>query len=227
MKKNNKKYYIYQMRVGVLNIISIFLLIIPTIITLYTLKSFIFDGLELTIGCLFLIPYFIFHEVLHSISYKLNGASWDNIYYGANLEKGVLCCLCKQNISKKNILISLITPFMIIGVITLIIGILINNIVLITLSIFNISGCSGDLIMFFGLLGLKDFEYAEFDDPTSFAIYSDIDYSNKKMFGLKYVETKDSITQTKTKKVTVTKFSLIAFILIYVLFIADLILYLI
>ena len=72
-----------------------------------------------------------------------------------------MCCLCKQNISKKNILISLLFPFIFIGVITYVIGVLFNNSVLIWLSILNISGCSGDLMMFLGLLRLKNFEYSE------------------------------------------------------------------
>ena len=52
------------------------------------------------------------------------------------------------------------------------------------LSIFNISGCSGDLVMFFFFLTRdKDIMYTELDDPTSFAIYADHDVSKYNHFG--------------------------------------------
>ena len=70
-------------------------------------------------------------------------------------------CLCKQNISKKCILISLVYPFIILGVIAYIIGIVINNNVLLMLSICNLAGCASDLILFMNFIKLKDFEYTE------------------------------------------------------------------
>ena len=42
----------------------------------------------------------------YTISYVLNGADFKKVTYGAHLEKGVLCCLCKQNISKRDLQVS-------------------------------------------------------------------------------------------------------------------------
>ena len=36
------------------------------------------------------------------------------------------------------------------------------------LSVMNISGCSGDFIMFYDLVRLSEFEFSEYDDPISF-----------------------------------------------------------
>ena len=166
---------------------------------------------------IFMLPYFALHEVLHSIGYVLNGADFKYITYGAHLEKGVFCCLCKQNVSKRCILISLLFPFFFIGVVTYIIGIVFNIPILILLSIMNIAGCSGDLIMFYSLSKLKNYEYSEYDDPISFGLYTEEDLSKKKLPCLKYVGTKDELERNDLKKISVSKTS-IAIIIIYMLF---------
>ena len=165
------------------------------------------------------LPYLILHEILHSVSYVIYGADFKNITYGAHLEKGVLCCLCKQNINKRNILYSLLYPFFFIGVLTSIIGIIFHCPVLVFLSLVNISGCSGDLVMFYHLSRLRDYEFSEFDDPTSFALYTNKDFSKLKMFGLDYVGKTDKLDKTCKPKVVVSKSSVVIIILFYLLFI--------
>ena len=59
----------------------------------------------------------------------------NNITYGIALEKGVLYCMCKQPTSKKVIMTSLLFPFTIIGIFTLIIGTSLNSYYLVLLSI--------------------------------------------------------------------------------------------
>ena len=219
-----KKYYIFQMNSLMLNIVSTVLLVILFLLTIFIKQSFSFNEKDLMWICLLMIPYLCFHEVLHSIGYVLHGADFNRITYGAHIEKGILCCLCKQRVSKKCILISLLYPFMFIGVITYIIGMVYNIQFLIMLSIINLSGCSGDLLMFFNFVGLKDFEYSEFDDPISFGLYSDKDFSKKKLFGLKYIETVDTLKQDDLKKISISKVSLICFIFIIVVSILGIIL---
>ena len=213
-----KKYYIYEMNLWVLNIISILLFILMIILTIFLLNVGVIKNVNYPLGIIFLlmIPYLCLHELLHSLAYVLYGADFKNITYGANLEKGVLCCLCKQNITRKNILLSLIYPFIFIGVITYIIGIIIDCPVLIALSVFNISGCSGDLLMFFDFLTIKDFEYSEFDNPTAFGLYTEEDFSNKKLFGLDYKESAKNLRIKDLKKVTISKVSIVYFILILI-----------
>ena len=163
-----------------------------------------------------IIPYLLLHELLHSLAYVLNGADYKNITYGVHLEKGIMCCLCKQNISKKNILISLLFPFIFIGVITYIVGILTDNLVLIWLSIFNISGCSGDLMMFWGLAKINNFEYSEYDNPMAFGIYTDEDLSKRNLLALRYIGSADRLDRHDMKKIKISKISII-FILIFLL----------
>lgn len=212
-----KKYYLYEMNTTTLNILSIVLLIFLFILSDILGFDNLLSGKDFYFACILLIPYLCLHELLHGFSYYLHGAKLNNIFFGAHLEKGILCCLCKQNVSKKCILISLIYPFVFIGVITYILGIYFNLRILIILSIFNISGCSGDLIMFFSFLGLKDFEYSEYDNPTAFGLYSNKDLSNKKLFSLKYVGCKDELEITNKKRIIVSKTSWIYFIFMMLL----------
>lgn len=214
----NKKYYLFEMSMGILNVVSLVLFALMVGITLVFYKVGIIHNWNYPIGLIFLlmIPYLILHELLHSFAYVLHGAKFKNVTYGAHLEKGVLCCLCKQNITKKNILISLIYPFVFIGIITYILGIVLDNTLLIALSITNISGCAGDLIMFFDFLFLKDFEYSEYDNPIAFGLYTDRDLSKQKLIGLSYVETKNKLEINDLKKVSISKTSIICFILILV-----------
>lgn len=217
--EENKKYYLYELKMFELNVVSIIIFAIIVLLTTLLVKCNIISINEdcYEIVLLLYIPYLILHEILHALSYTIHGADFKNITFGIHLEKGVLCCLCKQNISRKNILISLIYPFFFIGVLTYIIGIIFNNIILIVLSIANIAGCSGDLVMFFDFLKLKDFEYSEYDNPTAFGLYSSKDLSHKKMFGLKYIETKDSLEIKNLKKLQYSKLSIIVIILLFIL----------
>lgn len=220
-----KKYYLFKMNSFILNILSLIILAILVFI-LWLIKGnsllVAFDGsIKMTI--LFMIPYFVLHEILHSLAYVLNGADFKNITYGIHLEKGVLCCLCKQKIKKSNILISLLYPFTIIGLITLVAGFCLNNYTLIFLSIMNIAGCSGDLIMFYNLSRLKDYEFSEYDDPLAFAIYTKEDLSKKKLIGLDYVGKKEKLEIKDKRKISISKVSG-AFIISYlVLAIANVI----
>lgn len=212
-----KKYYIFEMNGVILQVISIIILIVMLILTTYLSDGIFMTNKDLELIFLLIIPYLILHELLHSLAYVINGADFKNITYGAHIEKGILCCLCKQNVSKRNILISLLFPFIIIGVITYIIGILINSTVLIWLSILNISGCSADLIMFFELLKLKDFEYSEYDNPVAFGLYTSKNLSKTKLFGLKYIGETKALEKNNMKKISISKFSIITFIIFIIL----------
>ena len=207
----NKKYYLFEMDMLWLQIMSTVLLALFALITYFIYPNISISNDTLGISFILIIPYMILHEIFHSISYVINGADFKNITYGSHLEKGILCCLCKQNISKRNILISLLTPFFIIGIITYIIGILTSNSILTILSIFNLSGCSGDLIMFISLSKLKNFEFSEYDNPIAFGLYSEQDLSKRKLLGLKYIEEVDGLDKEDLKKITISKGSIYTF----------------
>ena len=214
MKKG--KYYLFEMDMTILNVVSIALFFVMIVITALFHKVGIIHNWNYSLGIILIlmIPYLIIHEVLHSIAYVLHGADFKKVTYGAHIEKGVLCCLCKQNVSRRCILTSLLYPFVIIGVITYIIGICFDLPILTALSVVNISGCAGDLVMFFGFLPLQNFEYSEYDDPTAFGLYSTEDLSKKKLFGLKYVDTKSKLDIQDLKKISISKSSIICFIVI-------------
>ena len=222
MKKN---YYIFKMNAAFLNAFSLVLLVICFVIfyLIYRNSNPVSLNGSIDFTILFYLPYLILHELLHSLAYVIHGAKFKNITYGAHLEKGVLCCLCKQNINKKNILFSLLYPFFFIGVLTLIIGIIFNIPVLVILSLLNISGCSGDLLMFYHLSKLKDYEFSEFDDPTSFGLYTSNDFSKLKMFGLDYIGKEKELVRNDFRKIQVSKTSIVLIMIFYILFIINLV----
>lgn len=220
MKEEEKKYYLFEMNLKWLNIVSIVLIVFLILFTTWIGIDLNFSGDAWTITLILIVSYLILHELFHGASYVLNGAHLKNITFGAHLEKGILCCLCKQNVSRKNILISVITPFVWLGFVTYMIGVATDNLVLILLSIFNISGCSGDLMMFLAFLKLKDFEYSEYDNPTAFGLYSETDLGHEKLLGLNYIGTKEELEKNDLKKVTISKTSIVAFfaLLAFILF---------
>ena len=223
-----EKKYIYEMKSLPLNIISIIIFIILVVITylLYIILNYKFNinSLDYQITFILLMPYFIFHEILHSIGYVINGANFKNITYGMHLEKGILCCSCKQSIKKRTILWSLIYPLLFIGIITYIIGIILNNKILIFLSIANITGCSGDIIMFYHFLKIKKLQFFEYDNPMAFGIITEDNLDNKKLFGLKQIENEKTV-QTIDKKVTISKKSIIYLIFYFILCLLNFISY--
>ena len=210
------KYYLYEIKTGTLNIISILLLVIMIGLTIVFVDEI---NINMVTSLVLLIPYLILHELLHSLSYVIHGAKFNRVTYGIHLEKGIMCCLCKQDITKKNILISLLYPFIFIGLITFILGIVYKSGMLIFLSICNISGCSADLVMFFDFLKLKDFKYAECDNPLYFGIKSSEDLSNKEMFGLRRIGTVDKLEQNDLKKFSISKVSMITIVIFIVIII--------
>ena len=189
---NKKKAYVDQMKMGPANVFSIFIFFVMVIITLI-LGHGVYPG-EMNVFYLFLlvIGYLFLHELLHGIGYVLGGCDRKNIKYGLALEKGILYCMAYQEVSKKNILLSLQMPFMVIGVITYIIGLVFNFKLLTFLSILNIMGAAMDIVMFLYILKLDmDVTYSEIDAPDKFVLISKEDLSKKKSMFFKVVEVKD------------------------------------
>lgn len=222
-----KKYYLFEMNMKSINILAVILLVILFIVTPMINPSYSMIDIDLGLFLITVIPYFILHEIIHSIAYVLLGADFKKITYGAHLEKGILCCLCKQNISKRNVLASLLAPFIVIGVITYILGMITSNNLLILLSIANMSGSAGDLVMFYSLSHLKIFEFSEYDNPLAFGLYTSEDLSRKKRWGLNYIGEANQLEKTVTKKVTISKPSLIFSLIILLLLIFKFIKYIV
>ncbi|MBQ2873064.1 MAG: DUF3267 domain-containing protein [Bacilli bacterium] len=221
-----KKWYVFKYDMWIMNIFALFVAIFIGIISILIDKEFFTNSIKYVFGdriigmfCLLCIFYFVIHEILHSIAYCIYGAKFKNIVYGIALEKGVFYCLCKENISKKNILNSLFFPLFYMGIVTYIISFIINSPILLILSIFNIVGCCGDILAFLFLVKLdKNIKFSELDDATSFAVYSDKDISKKKSLGIKYIETKDKIERKDLIKIKISKWSYIILFIAFVLY---------
>lgn len=210
------KYYKYSMNVKVFNVICT-LGYIPLFIIIFLLN--ILEYVDLY----FLAVYFLWmflHEFIHGIGFSLSkGVLHKNIVYGACFEKGIFYCMCKQRISKRGIMVSLMLPFLLIGVVTLVIGFIFNLPILILLSLFNILGCVGDIIMFISFIKMPFADYLDLDDCTGFVLISDKDLSKYKLFGLDLIEVGDisKLESAKDyKKITISKLSLIIFIVLIV-----------
>ena len=227
MSKDNKKYHIFELNVGKLNIVCVILFILMIIISSILYKGDLAqDFYEVNLILLLVadVATMLIHELLHSLSYVLYGGDFKKIVYGAYLEKGVLYCLCKQNISRKNILNSLMVPLFYLGIIPYIIAIIFELPFLLFLAILNIVGAAGDIMMFIYIMQLdKSIEFSEFDNPIRFAIYTDKEI-NVKFFGLDYIETSKTLPRKEQKKLTVSKGSYIALAVLVVLTVLSIIL---
>lgn len=217
----NKKAYICKMKLASANVLSILILIIMGIITILLGVSLYPDKISTIILFTVMILYFWFHEVLHGIGFILGGANRKNVTYGIELEKGVFYCMAYQELTKKNILISLQMPFTVIGVITYIIGIIYKIPLLVLLSSMNISGASMDLVMFFYISRIKNVTYSESGNSDEFVLISDEDLTKKKNMFIKVVDVKDYNEKdyqfTGFKKFKITKKSIIIIVVFLLL----------
>ena len=215
-----EKTYFFEMEPMLLNILCMLLIVVMALVTLLIVKVFNIEtnisDFEISLLIVLLIPYFVLHEILHSIGYIVNGANPKYITFGVHLEKSILCCSCKQKIRKKTILWSLVYPLIFIGIITYIVGIILNIPILVILSIANLSGCIGDIMMFCAFLKIEDFKFFEYDNPMAFGLVTKENLDNKKFIGLKRIEEK-TVKQTIDKKITISKTSIIILIIYFLI----------
>ena len=184
-----RKYYKFEINTMFANVLCIIITLLAFIPIILIKGNFDFTIDYKSIGLIsFAYLFWMFlHEALHGLGHILCGVKVKDLSYGASLEKGVLFCLVRREVNKKGILISLIFPFFFIGVLTYIVGVIINSPLLILLSILNIGGASMDLTMFIQFIKLgNDISYIEPGDGTSFYIVSNNNID--KLIGLKKVE---------------------------------------
>lgn len=223
------KYFTYKLDLMVLNVLACVIVVLMTILT-YVITG----GLDFitNINLFSFVAIFLWlflHEILHGIGFlSLGKVKRKNVVFGAELEKGIFYCMCKEKISKVNILIALMLPLVLIGIIPYIIGICISNDLLVLLAIFNISGSVGDILMMMDILLMpKDIMYLDLDDTTSFTILSKDNLSKNKYFSIileKSGKYNDSIKAKEYKKIKVSKGSkyfLIFFLILFIISIID------
>ena len=241
MKKKFNE-YILEYDMFMINVISMGLLFLMAFITLVIIKFLpesymdlffeksivLFGGLNTLISFIVLILWLILHEIIHYIGYRIKGAKSKDLVFGIALEKGVFYCKCKDYIKKNCIMFSLLSPFMVIGVITYIIGMILNAPWLVFLSIVNISGAAGDLVMFsFFLKQDDDIEFKELGFSSPCVIKTRKNILEDKYLGIKnirLVKNQDEITEGSEKKITITKPSWIFFIVCFLIILIGIIL---
>lgn len=225
---SKERYYTYKLDMVLLNILAIILFVIVCFFVLLIEHN---DSYVITSDInlfIYMVLWLMLHEVLHGIGFGIfKNVSISNITFGMALEKGVFYCMCKQAIDKKVILTSLLFPVTIIGLITLIIGMIVNSYVLVLLSILNITGSIGDIVMIIYFLKVGRVRYLDLDDCTSFTVLSREDLTNVGCLGIKLVNSgiydDSKIYPRDKKKLTITNLSYILLVVILIIFIIDLI----
>lgn len=220
------KYYKYKMNIGVGNALSL-LLAIPLFIIYYLLFPEFYNSITFT-RLPFILFWFILHELIHYLGY-LTGKDVNskNLYLGISLEKGIFYCQCSEKVNKKTILTSLLAPFTLIGVLTLIIAKIFNLPFLGFLSIINMIGSIFDIIMFIQISKMpKNVMFAEYDDVDAYYLISKNNLSKYKTLGLNLVETNEydssKLKSKNRKRIEITKKSYIYLALfILICLIAD------
>lgn len=221
MKKQELKYYKYKIKLGVGNIFASIILILLLILLYFTFDNYYFN---LTYNkVLIMIGYFILHELLHYIGYLINkNVKNKDLCLGMCLEKGVMYCRCTNEISRTAVMISLLAPFTVMGIISLIISYIFDMPFLAFLSVSNIAGSYFDILMFIQMLKMpKDIKFAEYDECDAYYIISNKDLTNIKTKGISLVETdkynKIKLKSKNNKKIEISIFSIIILIILVAL----------
>ena len=231
--KGEVKEYYFEYKMGfmmtIATIITIIAIVIPVgIIFQWYDSRTIYEAIngkmyKWVIVYLVVFLWMVLHEIIHGTFYILGGAKRKNITYGSALEKGIFYCRCGEYVNKKTIMMSLMAPFTIIGVITMIIGLIAKLPWLVLLSGINIGGAGADLCMFFFFIKRdKDVKFMEYGDSSIFSLKTTEDLSNKKFLCVKSID-KDKVPKNDNKKrLVVSKASwkiAIAFLVLFILMI--------
>ena len=213
-KNKNITYYTYTLNMTILNILAIILFILlGGLVYLLEYQDSYTINLSMTWLFILMSIWLIIHELLHGIGFAIfKEVKKENITFGMYLEKGVFYCMCKQNITKKIILTSLLFPITIIGFLTLIIGMIINNYELVFLSILNIVSSIGDIVMTIYFLKCpNDIIYLDLDDCTSFTVLSHTSLDNIHIPGIilhqKGIFNKKKMISKDKRKIVISKLS--------------------
>ena len=215
--KSKLNYYTYKLDMVILNVLAILLFIVVGGLVFFMeyKDNYVFYS-DIVSLFIFMIIWLIIHEILHGIGFSIfKCVDKRSITFGMFLEKGIFYCMCKQNIPKKVILTSLFFPITIIGVVTLIIGMIINSYILVFLSVLNIVSSIGDIVMII---------YLDLDDPTSFTVVTHDDISNLHVIGIKLDSTgiydSKKMVSHDRRRLVISKYS---YVLIFIFFILILI----
>ena len=219
------KYYKFELKMVWANVISLLLFIVGFIVLGITYPNTIeFGSYSFLVVFLSMIIYLVIHELIHGISFMCFCKDKKNVKYGAMLEKGVLYAMCQERISKKGIIISLLAPTIVLTCIALIPAYIFKIDLLAMLSIFNLAGATGDLMMTtFAIKLPKDSKYIDYDNVIGFYLISKEDLSKLKSQFLKFIESgkdSDKLINKDIKPIYISKCSWIVIAFLAVISIA-------
>ena len=220
------KYFTYKLDLMMLNIFACVSIVILTIITYIFTGSVDFITEINLFSFLMVFIWLGLHEILHGVGFlSLGKVKFKNVVFGVELEKGIFYCMCKEEVSKLNIIVAILFPFILIGVVPYIIGLIISNNLLVFLAIFNIAGSVADVIMGIDIMMMpNDIKYLDLDDCSSFTILSKNSLNKKKYFLIileKFGKYNDSIKAKDYKKIVISKASKYVLVLLFFLFIVS------
>ena len=221
--------YFFEYKMGYMLTISTIITIVAIALPIYLMYLWFGDTgfydyvtgktSTLIVGFVVMFLWMVLHEILHGTFYILGGAKKKNITYGAALEKGIFYCRCGEYVNKKTIMQSLMAPFTIIGVITLIIGFITKQWWLVTLSGMNIGGAGADLCMFFFFTKRNDdIKFMEYGDSSIFSLKTAENLEYKKFKCVKLID-KEKVPKNDNKvRLVISKASWWFALLMIVLF---------
>lgn len=217
-----KKYYKYEIKMLLMNILSMVLFILPFVI-LGLCRYNIRIEYNFSFFIIGIIIYYILHELLHGIGYSFFAKNKKNIKYGIMLEKGVLYAACQEKLSKKGILISLLLPTLILSVIAFPISLFFKLNWLLIFSIMNLSGATADILMMILILRApNDIEYIDYNNDVGAYLVSEYDMSNLSSIGFKLTEVgleSEKNVDKSIKRFYISKSSCIILLVLLVIFI--------
>lgn len=215
-----EKYYKFSLNMKLANIIAgiLSVLFIILLFVLVNNEVLIYHGYF--IMSLYLM-YMVLHELCHGLGYVLFVKDKSNIKFGAVLEKGVLYAMCQEKLTKKQIMISLLLPLLLLSVLVLPIAIIFKNADLFFLAGLNLIGSIGDIAMLKLISRMpSDIKYIDLDSEIGTYLLSKKDITKYQTKMLKYTESgkySNSLIAKDIKKVHITKASLICFIMFILL----------
>ena len=228
MTKEEKEYF-FEYKMGIMTVVSALITFVAIFVPWYLMFRFwddnhlfkLFTGnvSNLIIAFVVMFAWMVLHEIIHGTFYILGGAKRKNITYGAALEKGVFYCRCGEYVNKKTIMMSLMAPFTLIGVVTLIIGFITKQWWLVILSGINIGGAGADLCMFFFFIKRhKDVKFMEYGDSLYFSLKTTEELDKKKFKVVKLID-KEKVPKNDNKfRLVVSKASWWFTLLVIILF---------
>lgn len=219
-----QKSYEYKLDLKVGNMLNILIMIVLLIFLYFTMDINIeFHFYHFSILFLWLI----LHEIIHYFAYLINkDVNKEKLYLGMAMEKGLLYCQCSDLISRKSIIISLLSPFMLIGVVTLVLAYIVNSSLLALLSIINIAGSIFDILMAIQMFKMpKDIKFGELGDFDAYYIVTHHNIENINVLGLKLTDKKEykkeELKSKQTKRINISKISWLFLLFAFLIIIFD------